>query len=388
MTDSLNQTPDAALFGNGRLTIDLNALVSNWKKLRTLSKSGNLKTTEAGAVIKANAYGLGIEKVVPALTNAGCETFFIATLQEGARVRKLNKSARIYVLNGFHQSAFDFYKKHKLTPILCTPQDIDAFLQVKAKKSEAALHIDTGMNRLGLSAEELAQLLNDEDKMQAFKPCMIMSHFACADDPAHRLNKKQIAAFAMATLKFPEATRSLANSAGIFMGANALYDLTRPGIAMYGGEAVNDVANPMKPVVKLETRILQLRHVKKGGSVGYGAAGKVVRDSIIATCATGYADGYARGASGAGVAMRKVKNTFGAGGMIGPHHVPLIGRVSMDLTAFDATDVPQPTLKKAQWIEMLNKTIQVDDVARSAGTIGYEVLTNLGARYERVYLGE
>lgn len=386
MTDS----PSTELFGNGRLTIDLNALVANWKKLGKIARAEN-KSNEAAAVIKANAYGLGIEEVVPALTNAGCKTFFVATITEGIRVRKKNKIARIYILNGFHSSVWSAYKKAKLTPVLCTPEDIEAFLQLpvtgRGKKNEAALHIDTGMNRLGLSAAELAVLVGDEDKMAAFKPILIMSHFACADDPAHRLNKKQIAAFAMASLKFPDAKRSLANSAGIFLGPNAHYDLVRCGVSMYGGESVNDVPNPMKPVVKLETRILQLRYVKKGETVGYGATGKAKRDSIIATCGTGYADGYNRSASGAGVAMRKQKGTTGANGMIGNYVVPMMGRVSMDLCAFDVTDVSERILKKSQWIELLNKHILVDDVARSAGTIGYEVLTNLGQRYERVYVG-
>lgn len=387
MTDSsISELNGTELYGNGRLTIDLKALVTNWKKLGKIAKDGN-KNNEAAAVVKANAYGLGIEQVVPALTNAGCTTFFIATIKEGMRVRKVNKTARIYVLNGFHPSIWSVYKKFKLTPVLCTPQDIDAFMALPGKKNEAALHIDTGMNRLGLSAAELAVLAGDEQKMAAFKPTLIMSHFACADDPAHRLNKKQIAAFAMASLKFPDAKRSLANSAGIFLGPNAHYDMVRCGVAMYGGEAVNDVPNPMKPVVKLETRILQLRYVKKGETVGYGAAGKAKRDSIIATCGTGYADGYNRSASGAGVAMRKQKGLAGANGMIGNFVVPMIGRVSMDLCAFDVTDVPERILKKAQWIEMLNKHILVDDIARSAGTIGYEVLTNLGQRYERVYVG-
>lgn len=382
MTDSQN----TELYGNGRLTIDLNALVANWKTLGKIAKGSN-KDCEAAAVVKANAYGLGIEEVVPALTNAGCQTFFIATIKEGMRVRKVNKSARIFVLNGFHPSIWAAYKKSKLTPVLCTPQDIDAFLALTGKKNEAALHIDTGMNRLGLSAAELAVLVSDEEKMSAFKPVLIMSHFACADDPTHRLNKKQIAAFAMASLKFPDAKRSLANSAGIFLGPNAHYDLVRCGVAMYGGEAVNDVPNPMKPVVKLETRILQLRYVKKGETIGYGATGKAKRDSIIATCGTGYADGYNRSASGAGVAMRKQKGNEGANGMIGNYIVPMMGRISMDLCAFDVTDVPERILKKAEWIELLNKHILVDDVARSAGTIGYEVLTNLGQRYERVYVG-
>ena len=387
MTDSpITELDGAVLYGNGRLTIDLGALVANWKKLGKIAKTEN-KNNEAAAVVKANAYGLGIEEVVPALSNAGCETFFVATIREGMRVRKKNKTARIYVLNGFHPSIWATYKKSKLTPVLCTPQDIEAFLELPGKKNEAALHIDTGMNRLGLSAAELSVLVNDEAKMSAFKPVLIMSHFACADDPAHRLNKKQIAAFAMATLKFPDAKRSLANSAGIFLGPNAHYDLVRCGVAMYGGEAVNDVPNPMKPVVKLETRILQLRYVKKGETVGYGATGKAKRDSIIATCGTGYADGYNRSASGAGVVMRKQKGTTGANGMIGNYLVPMMGRVSMDLCAFDVTEVPERILKKVQWIEMLNKHILVDDVARSAGTIGYEVLTNLGQRYERVYVG-
>lgn len=370
------------LLGNGRLTIDLSALTSNWKKLRSLAKGA-----ETSAVVKADAYGLGIERVVETLANAGCNTFFVATIQEGIKTRKINKAATIYVLNGFHAGMWDIYKKAKLMPILCSPENIEDFLAIEARNKKAALHIDTGMNRLGLSAKELSDLIEDEEKVSELNPIMLMSHFACADDPEHRLNKKQLAAFAIASLKFPNAKRSLANSAGIFLGPNAHYDITRPGISLYGGEAVNHVENPMKPVVKLESRILQIRQAKKGESVGYGATAKLSRDSLIATCGTGYADGYHRSASGSGVAMRKQKGTYGAGGMIGKYHVPLVGRVSMDLCAFDVSDVPSSTLAKAHWVEMLNKQIQVDHIARSAGTIGYEILTSLGNRYERVYVG-
>ena len=369
--------------GNGRLTINLGALVANWKKLARLASGA-----KTGAVVKANAYGLGIEPVVEALGKAGCKTFFVATFNEGMRVRKINKAARIFVFNGFFPEAWEKYRKAKLIPVLCSPKNIKDFVALGSARGPCALHIDTGMNRLGLSAGELNSLVENDGLMAQVKPVMLMSHLACADDPGHRLNKKQIAAFAMASLKFPGVERSLSNSAGIFLGKKYHYDLTRPGVALYGGEAVNDVPNAMKPVVKLETRILQLRHAKKGESVGYGAAQRLVRDSVIATCGTGYADGFHRAASGVGVAIRRQKDIAGAFGMIGKHRVPILGRISMDLTTFDVTDVPARTLTKTEWIELLGKTINVDDLARTAGTIGYEILTSLGNRYARVYVSK
>ena len=224
-------------------------------------------------------------------------------------------------------------------------------------------------------------------KVAALNPELVISHFACADDPAHPLNAKQIDAFTQAAKHFPNARKSLANSAGVFLGREAHFDLLRPGISLYGGDAVNNVPNPMKPVLRLEGRIIQLKQAKKGESVGYGAAEKLKRDTLIAVVGIGYADGLHRQASGAGTLFRNKTMSPGGMGMIGKHKVPILGRVSMDLTTFDVTDIPARTLAKTEWIDLINKDLRVDELGLAAGTIGYEILTSLGRRYERVYVG-
>ncbi|MDJ0614509.1 MAG: alanine racemase C-terminal domain-containing protein, partial [Rhizobiaceae bacterium] len=248
-----------------------------------------------------------------------------------------------------------------------------------------AIHVDTGMNRLGLDMDEARALANDPAAIKKTGATLLMSHLACADDPDHPLNASQLENFRELTSLFKTPRPSFANSAAILSKPETHFELTRPGIAMYGGEAVNDIPNPMKPVVKAETRILQIRNSKKGDAVGYGAAHVLERDSKVAICSAGYADGYHRASSGCGVPLRGANSTGGFG-QLGDHKVPLIGRVSMDLTAFDVTDVPDADLKNANWIELFGPNILVDDAARASGTIGYELLTGLGGRYQREYV--
>ncbi len=370
------------IHSNGRLTIDLDAIVANWKKLAGKSSHGN-----CAAVVKADAYGLGAERVAGALYKAGCRDFFTATISEGIYVRKFAPDARVYIFNGFNAAAANDYRKHRLTPVINSPGGVERWLEKPRKNMRCALHIDTGMNRLGHTADEFTALVGDEKKAAALNPELLISHFACADEPSHPLNAKQIKAFGEAAKHFPNARKSLANSAGIFLGRQTHFDLLRPGISLYGGDAVNNVTNPMKPVVRLEGRIIQLKYAKKGETVGYGAAETLKRDTTIAVVGIGYADGLHRQASGAGTLFRNKTMSPGGMGMIGKHKVRILGRVSMDLTAFDVTDIPQRTLAKTQWIDLINKDLRVDELGFAAGTIGYEMLTSLGRRYERVYVG-
>lgn len=370
------------IHSNGRLTIDLSAIVANWKTL-----AGKAKHKNCAAVVKADAYGLGAGRVAEALYKVGCRDFFTATISEGIYVRKFAPEARVYIFNGFNQAAEIDYRKHRLTPVINSPRGVDNWISKPRKNMRCALHVDTGMNRLGHTAEEFADLVSDSGKVQRLNPELVISHFACADDPAHPLNQKQIKAFREVAGQFPDARKSLANSAGIFLGRDTHFDLLRPGISLYGGDAVNDVPNPMKPVVRLEGRIIQLKHAKKGETVGYGAAEKLKRDTILASVGIGYADGFHRQASGAGTLFRKKVMSPGGMGMIGKHKVPVLGRVSMDLLSVDVTDIPARTLAKTEWIDFLNKELRVDELAAAAGTIGYEILTSLGRRYERIYIG-
>jgi alanine racemase len=383
MTRKPKRKSPAPVARTARLTIDLDAIAGNWKRLN--SKSGKAET---GAAVKADAYGLGAKQVVPALLKAGCRTFFVATPAEGAEVRKLAPKSDIVVLNGFDPALGNLFKSKKLTPVLNSLADMVAWTDGGQPGAGCAIHVDTGMNRLGLSPAELKVFLGNLPLVSALKPTIVMTHPACADDPGHPMNARQLAAFEEAASHFPYARKSMANSATILSNRKACFDLTRPGIALYGGAAVSGAKNPMRPVVKLELPILQVRHARKGETVGYGATHRLKRDTVIVTAGAGYADGILRAASGSGVAMRNTKGVPGASAMIGKHVLPILGRVSMDSISLDASALPAGTLKRASHVEILNRHLTVDDLATAAGTIGYEVLTSLGQRYERIYLNE
>ncbi len=370
---------DAALAG-GRLTIDLAALVRNWRKLDALSAPAR-----AAAVVKADAYGIGASPVVQALYSAGCRTFFVALPHEGVEVRKVAPDARIFVLTGAFSEDRTGFEESRLIPLLCSLDQVRDWLGSRAQFSSFGIHVDTGMNRLGLNVAEALALASEINDLKQAGLCHLMSHLACADDPLHPLNAKQRKAFQGVRSVFSGVESSLCNSAGIFLAGDYLCDMTRPGIALYGGEAVNDTENPMEVVVTAETRIVQIRHAKASETVSYGATTTLSRDTTIAVCATGYADGFNR-ASGSGVSLRDAEPVVGHGFVAGTK-VPILGRVTMDLTMFDATNAPLNTVHVGDYVELFGKNIALDDAARAAGTIGYEFLTSLGRRYHRRYSG-
>ena len=362
------------------LTIDLKALAANWQFLSDKSPDA-----ETAAVVKANAYGLGIDHVIPVLAEAGCKTFFVAMVEEGIRVRTSLPDARIFILNGIFSDTVATAIEHDLFPVLSSFDQISIWSAMAAGKP-SAIHVDTGMNRLGLSVEEAEKLGGNASLIKKSGVQVLMSHLACGDAPAHPQNSVQLGRFERIASHFNGLERSLANSAAILSNPDLHFDLTRPGIAIYGGEAVNDVPNPMKPVVTARTRILHIRSASKGEAVGYGATHVLERDTKIAICSAGYADGFHRATSGSGVPLRD-SSPQGGFGMIGKTRVPIIGRVSMDLTAFDVTGIDAAELKNNRWIELFGHNILVDEAARSCGTIGYELLTGLGNRYHREYVG-
>lgn len=359
-----------------RLSVDLGALADNWRKMRDLSGSAR-----CGAAVKANGYGTGADRVAPRLAREGCRDFFVADANEGAALRPLLPDARIYVLNGVFEGSFAQTLAHDLIPIINSPEQA-GFWCTNADGRAYALHIDTGMNRMGLTPEQAAA----HSQSSAPPPCLVMSHFACADDPGHPLNTRQIKLFDSVRSCFPGIEASLANSGGIFLGAAVHHDLTRPGIALYGGEPVSDMPNRMRTVVTAQTRVLVIRSAKTGESVSYGAAHNCTRDSRIAVCGVGYADGFHRSASGAGVPLRSAVPQ-GAYGAINGVRVPVVGKITMDLTMFDVTDLPEDAVNTGDWIELLGPTISVEEAARAAGTISYELLTSLGRRHARSYVG-
>lgn len=367
----MTETPSST---GGRLAVDLGALVANWRTVRDRTSGAT-----TAAVVKGDAYGIGIAHAVPALAAAGCATFFVALPEEGLRVRTAAPTAVVYVLGGLIGEPAG-YVAADLRPVLNSMAEVAEWRAVRAAgaATAAALHVDTGMNRLGLDAAAFRAVTAAPGAADELGLTLLMSHLACADTPNHPLNRRQLDAFRAAHAALPAVPASLANSAGTFLGADYRFDLVRPGIALYGGRAVSGAPNPMRPVVTLEARILQVRSVSAGETVGYGAAETVRRASRIAILAVGYADGYIRAAGSA-------DGRPGARAFVRGHSVPLVGRVSMDLIALDVTDVPD--VERGDWAELFGGHVPIDDVADRAGTIGYEYLTALGARYARTYAG-
>jgi alanine racemase len=366
----------------GRLTIDLGALASNWRSLR--ERCG---AAECAAVVKADAYGTGIEEAVPALAAAGCRTFFVAHLSEAKRARAAAPGAAIYVLNGFLPGTAPAYLEHDLRPVLGSQEEIDewaGFCRAQSSRHPAAIHVDTGMNRLGLPvAEGLA--LRGDPRLTDFEPALLMSHLVSAEEPDNPINARQIGAFEALRQSLPGIRASLANSSGIFLPQRPHYDLARPGYALYGGNPLPGRENPMRPVVRLEARVLQLRWLRDGETVGYNAQWTAEGRRRIATLSVGYADGYARAASGTDA---KAQAGAPAGeALVAGLSCPFAGRVSMDLVTLDVTEIPPERIRRGDTVTLIGDGLTVDEVGRRAGTIGYEVLTSLGRRYARRYVG-
>jgi alanine racemase len=352
------------------LTIDLGAIVANYRALQA-----RLGPVSCSAVVKADAYGLGLREVAPALAAAGCRTFFVAHLEEGVALRAHLPSPEIFVLNGPVEGDERVFEAHDLAPVLNSPDQVDRWASLcRARGSRpAALHIDTGMSRLGLSEDELDRLAAEPGRLGGIDCRFVMSHLACAEEPQHPMNARQLSLFNAARARLPAMRACFANSSGIFLGPPYHFDMARPGVALYGANPTPDRENPMRPVVRLEARILQIREIDPPRTVGYGAAHRVDRRTKIATVAIGYADGYLRSLSGRGICH------------VAGHKVSVIGRVSMDLTTLDVTDVPPALALPGALAEIVGPNHSVDAVASEAGTIAYEILTSLGSRYRRQY---
>jgi len=383
MTDDFNDD-DAFASAGLRLTVDLGTLVENWRDLAR--RSGKARTS---AVVKADAYGLGIEDVGETLYAAGARDFFVATADEGATLRLYAPEARIFVLSGIWPGMERRFFENDLVPVIASEEQLTFWMSVLSDYGDypCALQVDTGFNRLGLPMDDAIALADDVSRPASFAPVLVMSHLACGDDPSNAMNKQQLEAFRKVSTAFEGIEASLANSAGIFLGSDYHFDLTRPGIATYGGEAVPGMVNPMRPVATAEARIIQTRSVKSGETVGYGRALQLPRDSRLAIVSAGYADGYMRSQSSAGVPLRQT-GIAGGHGFIAGHKVPVAGRITMDLTIFDVTDLPDNLARAGDYIELFGNNIPVDEAAKAAGTIGYEMLTSMGLRHERRYISE
>ena len=382
--DDAHRGADPRLAG-GRLTIDLRALADNYRLL-----AAQAAPARVAGVVKADAYGLGAADVGRTLWNEGCRTFFVALPEEGIALRDVLPEADIYVLNGlFGPEAAPAYGSHRLIPVLGSQADIscwEAFGWDDGHRSRpCAIHVDTGMNRLGLSPLEAHSFAAENAITRAVTPLLLMSHLACGDAPTHPRNQRQRESFESVAAAFPNVTSSLSNSGGTFLGPDFAFDLVRPGIALYGGAPQTGMASPMKPVVTAEARVVQVRQVKAGDTVSYGAAQMVSRDTIVAVVSVGYADGYPRAGSAAGVPLRDAV-AGGAQGFVKGLHVPVLGRITMDLTLFDVTDLGPEAVVPGDWIELFGPHVAIDAVAAASGTIAYELLTSLGRRYHRRYV--
>ncbi len=368
----------------GLLTVDLAALKANYRRL-VAEGAG----TPVAAVVKADAYGLGAERAAPALWDAGARIFFVALPDEALTLRRvLPAEAEVYVLGGlFGAGAERDYLAAGIRPVLNSLEEIARWAALAAAEGRAlpaALHVDTGMSRLGLPTDELARLAAEPERLAGVEPAWLISHLACGDTPDHPLNREQLQAFRAARERLPRMKASLANSPGSFLGADFRFDLLRPGAALYGVNPTPGNPNPMAQVVRLQGRILQVRVIDPPMTVGYGAAFRAKRRTTIATVGLGYADGFLRSLSGQGRAWVSV--AAGAGGEGTAVAVPLVGRVSMDLITLDVTDLPE-TPPVGGFVDLFGPGQQLDDLADAAGTIGYEILTSLGRRYRRVYEG-
>ena len=368
--------PPAAEAG-GILTVDLGALAANWRML-----SGKVTPSDCAAVIKADGYGCGIEQVAAALARAGCKTFFVADLAEARRLRAVLPDHAIYVLNGIMPNTPPAYAELKARPVIGSLVELaewDAFCAASGWRGGAGLHVDTGMNRLGISPEEAAALA-PRIRAKNHGITLLMSHLVCAEQPEHALNDKQIKLFRDVRVLYRGIPSSLSNSSGIFLGAAAHCDIVRPGAALYGVNPTPGHANPRQPVVQLQAQIVHVRTVARGDTVGYDATWTAKRTTRLAVAAVGYADGFPR-------ALSATDTRPGADAIVGGERCPVAGRISMDLLAIDVTDLPDGAGRRGELATLIGGEIDVDAVADAAGTIGYEVLTRLGHRYHRVYQG-
>lgn len=357
----------------GRLVVDLTAICENYGLI-----AKRVSPARVAAVVKANAYGLGADRVAPALARAGCRDFFVAHLAEALAIQPLlTDDCTLYVLNGLMPGAEWLCARAGIIPVLNSIEQAMRWVETARSAGHtlpAVLQFDSGMSRLGICQEEARRLASDPLFLAHVPLVLVMSHLACADTRGHSANAAQFEAFKALAALFPSVPRSLLNSAGTFLSSGFRGDVARAGIALYGGAPNDAPINPMQPVVRLDARVVQVRTVAAGDHVGYGHSFKAERDSRIATIAVGYADGWPR-----------VLGNRGAAWFNGVR-LPIAGRVSMDSITLDVSALPEGTLGLGDWVELIGPNQTIDEVAADAGTISYEILTNLGARYERSYL--
>jgi len=367
-------------FGNAdsAITIDLDAIITNWRYIDGLSAP----TTKTAAVVKANGYGLGSCAVATALARAGCELFFVASLTEAIELRTVfrqtvHSDMPIMVLHGVQRGQEVDFAAYQLEPVLNDLEQISRWQLYAANTSKtlpALLHFDTGMTRLGLDADQADWLIQNKQALNGLELTYVMSHLVSGelvDDP---VNISQLTSFKKFHSSFSNIPASLANSAGSFLGSDYHFSMTRPGIALYGIHPFEDLDSPLKPAFDWHARIIQIRNAAAGDKVGYGGTYQLNRDSQIATLGVGYADGYRRQLGG----MANVS--------ISGRSAPVVGRVSMDSITVDVTGFDQESLRTGK-ASLIHADYPVGKMARDVGTIPYEIMTGLGHRAKRHYRG-
>lgn len=363
MTPSL---PDAS---GATLIVDLTAIRENYRALRR-----RLGGTACAAVLKADAYGLGADRVAPALAAEGCRHFFVAHLEEGIALRPhVPEAAEVFVLHGPMPGCEDIALAHRLTPVLNSLEQLEGWTALARRLGRAlpaVLQLDTGMSRMGLAPSELDRIVEEPRLLAGIELRLVMSHLACAERQDHPANGTQRLRFDVARRRLPQAPASLANSSGVFLGPGFHYDLARPGAALYGLAPVAGAPNPLRPVVRLQARVVQLRSIEAGDEVGYGLTWRAEGPTRIATVAVGYADGF----------PRSTGTTH-----LGDIALPIAGTVSMDSITLDVSALPEGALRPGAMVDLIGPHRSVDAVAADAGTIGYEILTRLGRRFRRDY---
>lgn len=357
------------------LTVDLAALRANYRLLAQRAAGA-----VCAAVLKSDAYGLGAAQVAPALYREGCRQFFIAHLEEGMALRGfLPAEAEIFVLHGPPEATEADFSAFNLIPVLNSASQVagwSAYARRQGRALPAIIQLDTGMSRMGLAPAEVDAWLADPHFLDGIALRCLMSHLACADEPGHPMNVQQLARFRALRASLPGCAGSLANSSAIFLGRDYHFDLVRPGAALYGIAPQAGLANPLQSVVRLQGKVLQTRTIQRGEHVGYGLRYTAADVCRVATVSVGYADGWLRSASNQGAAL------------VDGVRVPQIGTISMDSLTLDISALPDGRVGPGTLVDLICPELPVDVVARMANSIGYEVLTNLGQRYHRQYVGQ
>jgi alanine racemase len=351
---------------SAKVVVDLDALARNYARLREAAAPG-----ECAAVVKADAYGLGVGPVARRLLREGCTRFFVATAAEATELRALAPQAAIYVLEGARAGEVDALVAARATPVLCSLEQVERW----SGRGRALLQIDTGMGRLGLEAREVEELARRPELLAGIEIELLVTHLACADEPEHVLNGAQLEAFERLRRRLPAARVSIGNSAAALTGAAMRGDVVRPGIGLYGGNPFTARANPFDAVVTLTAPIVQIREIERAQTVGYGATYGVEPPARLAVVALGYADGYPRALGNRGVVA------------IAGQRAPVVGRVSMDLICCDVSALPRELVRVGEPVEAIGPTVTLDEVAAAADTISYEILTRLNPRLAREYRG-